>query len=324
MTPGRGVSQRLEAGGDLRQEQVTGRVEAVRQWSLTVWQILKETWQEFSADDGATRAAAIGYYALFSIFPITVLLALGLTYLVGEDEARIQVVLLTARYLPTGISLVGDIVESVLENRGTISLIALVAILWGGVQLFRVLERAINQAWGAPRRRNFWRNLLFSLAMITTMGVLTGISVAATALFNVGQHFNLPFIHWAPLENRVVWAFVAAIPPVALTTSLFALLYRYVPHRLHVPWRDVVPSALLAATFWELAKQGYGYYLANFARQSFNLLYGSLGALIGLLTWVYVAGYIILLGAEFCAVLSRHRQDQEEKREPVWADEIED
>lgn len=282
--------------------------------SLTV---LAETWHAFNEDDGGTHAAAVGYYALFSLFPLIVLLSLALTYIVGETLARIHVMLIVGRYLPTGLGFVDEIVQNVLANRGTLSLLALGGTVWGSMHIFRVLERSINQAWGAPRRRNLWGHLRFSAVMITITGMLTSISVLATALFRLARPLNLPFIHWAPLQNRAVWAVVSSLPPFFLALALFMLLYRFVPHGVRVRWREVWPSALLAALLWESAKQVFAFYMANFAQQSYSLLYGSIGVIIGLLTWVYLTGYIILLGAELCAVLSRSKEQPPTPRPQV-------
>ncbi|MBA3533521.1 MAG: YihY/virulence factor BrkB family protein [Ardenticatenales bacterium] len=280
--------------------------------------ILADTWKEFYEDEGETRAAAIGYYTLFSLFPLTVLLALGMSYLVGESEARVQVLLIVARYLPFDLVVVDDIVQNVISNRRTLSLLAILAILWSGVQLFRVLEQAINRAWGTPLRRGFLRNIGFALATLPTMGFLTLISIGLTTLFEVARPLNLPFVHWAPLQNEWLWRIVSALPPFALTLALFSLMYRYMPHKISVRWRDVLPGALLATLFWEMAKSGFALYLSRYALQSYNLLYGSVGFLLALLTWVYVTGYIILFGAEFCAVLSRHRRSHENTLQSRW------
>ena len=108
------------------------------------------------------------------------------------------------------------------------------------------------------------------------------------------------------------------MPPFALTFALFTLMYRFVPHKVSVRWGDILPGAFLATLFWEMAKSGFALYLSRYALQSYNLLYGSVGFLLALLTWVYVTGYIILFGAEFCAVLSRHRRSREGGTQSRW------
>jgi membrane protein len=270
--------------------------------------LLADTWRAFHEDDGGTHAAAIGYYALFSLFPLIVLLSLALTFLVGETTAQIQVMLIVGRYLPTSLSFVSEIVQNVLENRGTLSALAFVGVAWGSIHIFRVLERSINQAWGAPRRRNFWAHLRFSLTMITITGILTLLSILATGVFRLSRSRSLPYSEWAPLENSLVWAFVSAIPPFALSVVLLLLLYRFVPHGVRVRWSDVIPSAVLGAFLWEVAKHIFAFYLGHFVQNSYNLLYGSVGVVIAILTWVYLVAHLILLGAELSAVLHRTRE----------------
>ncbi|MGH2544747.1 MAG: YihY/virulence factor BrkB family protein, partial [Ardenticatenaceae bacterium] len=275
--------------------------------------LLGETWRSFNDDDGGTHAAAIGYFALFSLFPLVVLLTLSLTLFVADTTARVYVLFIVSRYLPRRLGVVDEIIQNVLENRGTLSILAIVGVLWGSIHIFRVLERSINQAWGAPQRRQFWSHLRFSVIMITITGLLSSISLVLPVVFRLVQSISLPVAQWAPLDNEVVSMFVSALPSFALTTALFLLLYRFVPHRVNVAWRDVWPGALLAAFLWEGAKRAFAVYLASFAQQSYNLLYGSLGAIIGLLTWVYVTGYIVVMGAELCAALSRRRREERGK-----------
>ncbi|MGA4923404.1 YihY/virulence factor BrkB family protein, partial [Bacillus subtilis] len=90
----------------------------------------------------------------------------------------------------------------------------------------------------------------------------------------------------------------------------FTTLYRSVPRHMALSWRDVLPGGLVAALMWEVAKRGFALYLLFFARQNYNLLYGSLGVLLALMTWAYMVGFIIVLGAEFSAAYVRHRRAQ--------------
>lgn len=266
--------------------------------------VFAESFREFHEDDGGTRAAAIAYYSFFSIFPLTVLVTLLFATVFGDTAARAQLFLVASRYLPTDPGLLDGVVVNVLQNRATVSSIALLGSLGGAVQIFRVLERAINRAWGAPRRRGFWHHAGFVLAMIVVAGGLTAASITVTILFELSQNRRL-IVAQQSVESALLSGPVAVVTTFLVTFSLFFVLYRFVPHRVPARWQDIWPGALLAAIAWEGAKTGFTLYLSLFARRSFNQVYGSLGVIVALLTWVYVTGYIVLLGAEFCAVLSR-------------------
>lgn len=298
--------------------------ERIRGWLTALRVIGLDCLREFSQDDGATRAAAIGYYILFSLFPMMVLLAFSLLLIIGPVQSKAQVLIVASRYLPTELGVVSDLVDNVLANRRALGLVAMPTLLWSSLQMFRVLERAINRAWGAPRPRNFWHNLRFALRMVVAAGSLTFLSLMLSALFNIARTFHLPFVQWQPLDHPVVWWALSSLPPFLLMALLFTLLYRTVPRDLDLSWGDVLPGGVAAALLWEVAKKGFGLYFILFARNNYNALYGSVGALLALMTWAYVTGFIIVLGAEFCAAYVRyHRAEQAEvatqpPRAPVW------
>ena len=87
----------------------------------------------------------------------------------------------------------------------------------------------------------------------------------------------------------------------AVMMGLLALVYRFVPCRPNAAWRWITPGSVLATLVWLLLTAGFGFYVANFG--NYNATYGSLGAVIAFLTWLYLTAYIILLGAELNAIL---------------------
>lgn len=99
-----------------------------------------------------------------------------------------------------------------------------------------------------------------------------------------------------------VWYLGMALLPLAFSFVIFALVYRFVPND-RISWRDVWPGALLAAFLFEVAKNAFAWYLANFA--NYSLVCGSLGAVIAFLFWSYLSALILLLGAELASEYSR-------------------
>jgi membrane protein len=98
--------------------------------------------------------------------------------------------------------------------------------------------------------------------------------------------------------------------------SVFGLLYRYMPYDSSVRWRGVWLGALIAGVLWEIAKLGFAWYLANFALLS--MVYGSVGAVIAVMLWSYLSAAILLIGAEFAAVMTGARRREKTGRE-WWA-----
>src|SRR5258708_40131090 len=104
----------------------------------------------------------------------------------------------------------------------------------------------------------------------------------------------------------------AALLPLGIDTLMFGMLFRFIPQN-NISWRALIPAAIFAGIFWELSKNLFGWYVAHLA--NFGLMYGSLGTVIGLLTWTYLTGCVISLCAEIAVAMN----DWLEKRPPAVA-----
>jgi len=125
---------------------------------------------------------------------------------------------------------------------------------------------------------------------------------------NVVRGWQIDFLGWQPFGDPAagrLLGWVSAFVPTAVSIVTFTILYRTIP-RNGVIWRQVWLGGLAAGLVWEAARQLYTWYLANFAR--YNLIYGSVGAIIGFLLWAYLSAMILLLGAEFTAQYSHWRK----------------
>ena len=231
---------------------------------------------------------------MFSIFPLFLLLTAAVSTFLATEDAQSGVIGVVSAYLPTAsaVDLVQDNIQRVVAARGTISVAAGASLLWGASGIFNVVRSAINRAWKVERPRPFWHQRLLAVGSVLTLGLLLLLSLALTGIFGLMQ----------PLQNNLLWGWAAQLLTLGVTFLLFAGLFRFFPNT-RVRWSDIWPGALLASVLWEAAKNGFAWYLSNFAR--YNLVYGSLGAIIALLVWSYLTGMIVLLGAEFTAQTAR-------------------
>jgi membrane protein len=271
--------------------------------------LLIRTALAFDQDDGAVMSRSIAYYALFSIFPLLlVLMSLSGSVLTSE-QAQQLVFELMERFLPTATALVEENFKQVLESRNTIGVLASLGLLWSASGVFTAIYRAVNRAWGNPKSKLFWSEKLYGVAVVLVMGVLLlGTTFYSTAM-SVVESWRTSFLGWDPLTgpnaNRLM-AWLSALVPILVSVITFMVLYRTIP-RNRVTWREVWLGGLIAGLIWEVARRLYTLYLANFAR--YSLIYGSVGAIIGFLLWAYLSAMILLMGAEFTAQYSRWRRD---------------
>jgi membrane protein len=286
--------------------------------------ILIRTGLAFDQDDGAIVSRSIAYYALFSLFPLLLVLMSFSSSVLAVEEAQQVVLELVNRYLPVATDLIQANIEQVLSARSTIGILALLGLIWSASGVFTAIYRAVNRAWGNPKSQLFWSEKLFGLAVVLFFGLLLLGTTFYSTILSVVQTWQTIYLDWQPPDNPgVSWLvdLLSTLIPPLVSVITFIILYRTIP-RNKVSWRDVWLGGLLAGMIWEAARRLYTWYLANFA--SYSLIYGSVGAIIGFLLWAYLGAQILLLGAEFSAQHTTWRQagrPVESRRPHEWMNE---
>jgi membrane protein len=167
--------------------------------------------------------------------------------------------------------------------------------LWSASGVFDVVQTALDQAWRVKKTRSFVKQRLLSVATISLLG---GLFILSLFVSTVTDDVIRAALAWT--QGSV--ALAGRIASFITVLIAFVILYKFFPH-VSVSWRAAWAGAVTAALLWEIAKTVYGVYLIHFAR--FNLVYGSVGAVIGLLLWGYISATIVLFGAELSATMER-------------------
>jgi len=141
--------------------------------------------------------------------------------------------------------------------------------------------------------------------MVLSIALLFFLSLFSTAAFELMGRLSTVLSGEPAASAALLPGLLIRIIPYVFTMLLFWVLYRVLPHT-QVTWSDVLPGALLASVTWEVAKDAFTFYVAEFA--FYSLVYGSLAAVIVLLLWSYFSGVIILLGAELTVQYARRRR----------------
>ena len=238
-------------------------------------------------------AAAIAYYALFSIFP----LLLGLMAIAGHflesGQLQNQVIYMVTQLMPGSREFMTYNIDRLIEARATIGIVALVGLLWSGMALVSAIGNSLDKVWRMTTKLPLLQRVFGDLAVMMVIGMVFWAVTSATPFIYL---LHEPFLaQLASPMGEILWAIFAALLPALLTFFIFAAVYRLVPH-VRVAWGDVWPGALLAGTLFEIAKHMFSWYVANFANLTF--VYGSLAAVMAFLLWAYFSAVILLLGAE--------------------------
>jgi membrane protein len=269
------------------------------------WQILKEAFVEWDRDNVSRLAAALAYYAIFSLAPILVI-AIGIAgFIFGHEAASGQIV----RQIQGLIGREGaEVVQTMIEKAGRPSAgllataLGIFTLLVGATGVFGQLQSGLNTVWSvAPKPgrvvKGMLRTRMLSFTLVLGIGFLLLISLvvsaATAALGDYLQAFVPGIPPGLPLINSVL-SFV-------FVTVLFAMIYKILPD-VEIPWRDVCLGSAVTSLLFTLGKHLIGLYLGN---SSIGSTYGAAGTLAVLLIWIYYSAHIFYLGAEITQVYSR-------------------
>lgn len=255
---------------------------------------------QFHENDLFTSAAAMSYFGLMALFPaLLLLLAISNKLAAGSQllAHAVDVYPGSAKFLRETIGAFSQIGVGAIVT-------CVVLVLWAGSWVFAVVERALNRIWVATSR-TFLRGRALTIGMVGLVGLLLSASVLVTsflvALREIAGRFSLRQIERYTLlttAGSVFWQIVFAVGSYLVTVALFVLVYRFMP-RAEVTLRDTLPGAFLAGLLWELAKYVFAWSLHYF---HYDEIYGSVGAVVAVLTWSYVSSLIMLFGAQLTKV----------------------
>jgi membrane protein len=243
-------------------------------------------------------AAGVTFYALLALFPATAALV-SLYGLFADSSTISEHLQLASGFLPEGaLEVVGEQVKRIASQKGTLGITffgTLALALWGANAGTKAIFDALNIIYKEHEKRSFVRlallSLLFTLGAIALMLVaLAGIVVVPVVLKLLG----IPDESGPALLSLLRW-------PLLYLLILFALacLYRYGPSRTEPEWRWVTWGSAIAGAIWIVGSLLLSWYVANFG--TYNATYGSLGAIIGFMVWMWLSTIVVLVGAKFNA-----------------------
>lgn len=269
------------------------------------WDVLRGVKSGVSEDNATLVAAGVAFYGLLALFPA--LAAVVSVYGLVADPAQVQSQVQGLTAVPEQVrQLVSEQLARVSSRSsgqlGAGLIAGLLVALWGASKAMKALMQAMNIAYGEREERGFLR--LNAVALLFTAGgvvfaVLAVVVIAgAPALLGaVGDRLGLGQAgRWAAAS--VSWALLAAGFVAAV-----GAVHRWGPSRAAPRWRWVTPGSVSAALLWLLGSAAFSFYVARFG--SYDKTYGSIGAIVVVLMWLWISALVIIIGAELNAVLEQ-------------------
>ncbi|HKG47668.1 MAG TPA: YihY/virulence factor BrkB family protein [Pyrinomonadaceae bacterium] len=261
--------------------------------------MLGHSLHQFHENDLFTSAAAMSYFGLMALFP-ALLLMFGIS---NKLAAGSQLLAHAVDVYPGSSKFLRETIEAFSDLGVGAIVTCIILVFWAGSWVFAVIERALNRIWGAVSR-TFLHGRALTLGMVALVGLLLSLSVLVTSLMvalrEVAGRFSPRQIERYTLlasAGSAFWQVLFAAGSYLITVALFVLVYRFMP-KAEVTLRDTLPGAFLGGLLWEIAKYIFAVSLHYF---HYDQIYGSVGAVVAVLTWSYVSSLILLFGAQLTA-----------------------
>lgn len=264
--------------------------------------VLKRTAEEFTRDRVTSVAGGVTFFALLALFPaITALVSI---YGWLADPASITEHLNTLnRFLPdSAVELLAGQVQAIASApKSALSIAGIIAILialWSANGGMKAMIEALNIAWFETEKRSFIKLNLVSLAM--TLTAIVGIILLLLAIAVIPTILRIVMAGSAveTIVNLARWPVMLGLLILGL-----AFIYRFGPSKDDPGWQWISPGALVAALGLMIASMGFSFYVSNFA--NYNETYGSLGAAIVMMMWLWIAAIVVMTGAELNSEVER-------------------
>jgi membrane protein len=278
----------------------------IKKIPLKAFQIVKQVFKEFSADNILKYSASLAYYTVFSIAPLLVVITSSFGWLFGKEAVQGQIYQQLNKLIGSNAAIqIQDMIKNVhLSGNNFIgTVISIVLLFIGATSIFGEIQDSINKIWGLriKPKRAWWKLIitrLLSFSLILSLGLIMITSLILNALVAAFGNFMGKYI-----ENYSVYfiQITDAILSLVVASFLFSLTFKILPDA-KVKWRDVLVGGFITGLFFTLGKLGIGFYLG---KSNITSLYGAAGSIIIFMVWVYYSSIILYLGAEFTKVYAK-------------------
>jgi YihY family inner membrane protein len=266
-------------------------------------------------ENGTLLAAAVSYNFLFSLFPFILALVSIAGFFLEPAGLQRSVIRSLTEIMPLAEGIITQGVSGIIDARGAAGVLAIVMLLVSSASFFNAVRNALNTAWGVKHPAPFLKGQLMNILMMAATAVLLFLSMAINYVPGLIEDYTSRIAGAGPREVNLFLQWSTLALGIIIEFSVFLLVYRFVPSK-RPPWRAVWWGALAVTAANELLKQVFLWYVRAF--NPYNAIYGSIGAIIALLAWVYLSALIFLFVAKAMVLRLDHlRRNPELSSDPT-------
>lgn len=278
--------------------------------NLEIKKFLLLIYDKFMEEDVLSSAAQVAFYFSFSIFPLLLFLISLIGMVLGSaDDLRNELFYYLSQVMPlSAYKLLKDTIQEVTQNStGGKLTIGLLIALWSASAGVDSLRVALNSLFNLKEKRAWWKTKLLSLIVILGLTVMISFSLGIVIYGWKFLSFLISMAH-LPHPSKSILMIIQWVVVLVLLLSVFALIYNYLPSYPKPKWVWITPGAITAIVLWILLSFILKTYLQYY--NTYDRMYGSLGAVIILMLWLYLTALVALLGGIINACLLKATGDE--------------
>ncbi|MDU6113641.1 MAG: YihY/virulence factor BrkB family protein [Paeniclostridium sordellii] len=261
-------------------------------------------YKRINLNDINSRAAAMSYYLLLSIFPFLIFMInlLGFIPIIHINKFLYSFDDLIPR---TAFIMVQSIIDSAVSQKSiSLTVMSFTFTLWSSSRAVRVFIKGINKSYNVLETRSFLKLIIISFYFTVELILLI---VSSMVFLLYGEKVGYVIFKFLGLSKIFIptWNLFRYSFVIAITIWIVSSLFRYGPNK-KIPLIEAMPGAILSIFGWILVSVVFSFYTNNFS--NYQVIYGSIGGIIALLTWFYLSSWIMLLGCEVNALIYYRRQ----------------
>lgn len=263
----------------------------------------------YKDDDLSSMSAQITYYVILAFFPFLVFLINLLSFTPISKEMLISNFNM---FFPneTSTLLKNVVVQTVQAKSETLLVLGMIGSLWAASKGISAIIRGLNKAYHIEENRNFIK--LNLIALVSTIGVTIMIifSLIMIVFGKIVGNYVFSLVGAKVLFN-IIWSFLRYCIPLSIMFVTFSFIYKYGPNR-NVKFNNVIVGTIFTTIGWVTTSLIFSFYVNNFT--NYEKVYGSLGGIIALISWLYISSLIILIGGELNAISSYFQNNEKNKK----------
>jgi len=266
--------------------------------------VMRYALKRFDQEHAPEAAASMAFYTLFSLFPVILIVVAANSFILESLHVQEQILETILKFFPVAShQIISSNMQQILQARGAVGIVGVIILVWAATCVFTTLVHNLNRAWTDAPVQNIFRARLTAFSIIIFFVMLLPLFWMSKAVINLIPVWDanlLGVINISYFKKIISNVFIYIFVCMTLMT-----LYRWIP-KTKVRWSEALVGAVFAVMAEGAATAVFSWYLRS-GLSKYNLVYGSLGALISFLTWIYIINLIVLFGAHLSASIAHHR-----------------